>query len=81
MGKISGEERRVMRAALYARVSTEQQEKEGTSLDTQMEACEQYCESKGYEITYRFKEAFTGAEIVRPELEKLKPQYCQRLLS
>lgn len=28
-----------MRAAIYCRVSTEDQEREGTSLDSQLEAC------------------------------------------
>jgi site-specific DNA recombinase len=39
-----------MKAAIYCRVSTEDQEREGTSLQTQLEACLAYCELKGYQI-------------------------------
>jgi site-specific DNA recombinase len=36
-----------MRAANYFRVSTDNQEAEGTSLQTQLEACREYCQGKG----------------------------------
>jgi len=39
-----------MRTAIYCRVSTEDQEKEGTNLQTQLEACLRYCQEKGYEV-------------------------------
>jgi len=45
-----------MKAAIYCRVSTEDQEREGTSLQTQMEACLKYCHDKGYEVAYRFSD-------------------------
>ena len=48
-----------MRATPYCRVSTEDQEREGTSLHTQLEACINYCRDKGYEVTYRFSEAYS----------------------
>ena len=39
-----------MRAIIYCRVSTEGQERDGTSLQTQMEACRKYCQDRYYEV-------------------------------
>lgn len=61
-----------MKAAIYCRVSTEGQEQDGTSLQTQLEACLKYCKLKNYEVEYRFKEAFSGLALERPELRKLR---------
>ena len=61
-----------MRAAIYCRVSTEDQEKEGTSLQTQIEACRNYCQDKGYDIAYRFREAYSGLTLERPKLNELR---------
>ena len=49
-----------MRAAIYCRVSTEDQEREGTSLQTQLEACLAYSQHKGYQIARRFSETYSG---------------------
>jgi len=59
-------------AAVYCRVSTEDQEKEGTSLHTQLEACLNYCQSKGYEVAYRYSEAYSGLTLDRPQLNELR---------
>lgn len=61
-----------MKAAIYCRVSTDNQEREGTSLQTQMEACFTYCQEKDYEVSYRFSEAYSGLSLERPELDKLR---------
>lgn len=61
-----------MKTAVYCRVSTEGQEQEGTSLQTQLEACLKYCQDKGYDVSYRFSEAFSGLSLERPELDKLR---------
>jgi site-specific DNA recombinase len=61
-----------MKAAVYCRVSTDNQEKEGTSLQTQLEHCLKYCQSKGYEVTHKFSEAYSGLSLERPELDKLR---------
>ena len=45
-----------MKAAIYCRVSTEDQKSEGTSLQTQREACRDYCQGKVYDMAYRFSE-------------------------
>jgi site-specific DNA recombinase len=39
-----------MKVAIYCRVSTEGQEQDGTSLQTQLEACRKYCEARRYEV-------------------------------
>jgi len=59
-------------AAVYCRVSTEDQEKEGTSLQTQYEACYKYCQEKGYHVAHRFSEAHSGLNIDRPKLSELR---------
>ena len=59
-------------AAIYCRVSTDNQEREGTSLQTQLENCLTYCRGKGYDVSYRFSEAYSGLSLERPELDKLR---------
>ena len=61
-----------MKAAIYCRVSTDNQEAEGTSLQTQLEACLTYCQGKGYEVAYRFSEAYSGLTLDRPKLNELR---------
>ncbi|MDO8491349.1 MAG: recombinase family protein [Dehalococcoidia bacterium] len=60
------------RADIYCRVSTENQETEGTSLQTQLEACMKYRQSKGYDVAYCFSETYSGLSLERPELDKLR---------
>ena len=59
-------------ALIYCRVSTEDQEKEGTSLHTQLEACLKYCHEKGYQVARKFTETYSGLTLERPELAKLR---------
>jgi len=61
-----------MKAAIYCRVSTESQEQEGTSLQTQLEACKKYCQVKGYEVAFQFSEAWSGLSLERPKLAELR---------
>jgi site-specific DNA recombinase len=61
-----------MKAAIYCRVSTEGQEQDGTSLQTQLEACLKYCHERDYEVGYQFKEAYSGLSLERPKLNELR---------
>ena len=61
-----------MKAAIYCRVSTEGQEQGGTSLQTQLEACDKYCQVKGYEVAYQLSEAWSGLSLERPKLAELR---------
>ena len=63
-----------MRAALYARVSTEDQEREGTSLDSQREACLAKAKELGYEVPdeYILAEVYSGLTMERPKLDELR---------
>ena len=63
---------KAMKASIYCRVSTDDQEKEGTSLKTQMESCLNYCKEKGYEVSHRFSEAYSGLTLDRPKLRELQ---------
>ena len=59
-------------AAIYSRVSTDNQEAEGTSLQTQLEACLKYCQDKSYDVRYRFSEAYSGLTLERHKLNELR---------
>jgi site-specific DNA recombinase len=58
-------------AAIYSRVSTDEQAK-GYSLKTQIEACQAYAHERGYTVTATFSDDYTGAAIDRPALNKLR---------
>ena len=61
-----------MKCAIYCRVSTDDQDKEGTSLQTQLEACRNYCQEKGYDTVYRYSETYSGLTLDRPQLNELR---------
>ncbi len=63
---------KTVKAAIYCRVSTEDQEKEGTSLQTQLEACLKYCQDKGYQVARKFSETYSGLTLDRPKLTELR---------
>lgn len=61
-----------MRAVLYARVSTDLQEKEAT-IQSQVEALRKYGLDKGYTVVGEYlDEGYSGATLTRPSLEKLR---------
>jgi site-specific DNA recombinase len=60
------------KAAIYCRVSTDDQEREGTSLKTQLEACNEYCQAKDYQVFRQFKESYSGLTLDRPKLNELR---------
>jgi DNA invertase Pin-like site-specific DNA recombinase len=61
-----------MQAALYVRVSTEDQAREGFSLDAQTKRLEAHCRVKGWTVhdVYR-DEGCSGRNIDRPEYERM----------
>jgi len=63
-----------MKAAIYCRVSTEDQEREGTSLDSQLRACQDKARELGYELNeaYTIRETYSGLTLDRPKLDQLR---------
>jgi site-specific DNA recombinase len=61
-----------MKAAIYCRVSTDDQDKEGTSLQTQLEACLKYCQELDYHVSRKFTETYSGLTLERPQLTQLR---------
>lgn len=61
-----------MRAALYARVSTEDQAREGYSLDAQIKRMEAYCRVRGWEVADVYRdEGCSGRTNDRPEYNRM----------
>ncbi|MCL1983999.1 MAG: recombinase family protein [Methanomassiliicoccaceae archaeon] len=61
-----------MRAALYARVSTEDQATEGYSLDAQMKSLEAYCRSRGWTPAGRYvDDGYSGRNTERPAYKEM----------
>lgn len=59
-------------AAIYTRVSTDEQAQTGTSLATQEAACRAYCERAGWEVVaVESDEGVSGATMVRPALARV----------
>jgi len=63
-----------MEAAIYCRVSTEDQEREGTSLQSQLEACKKLAQEQGYEAPEEFiaEETYSGLSLDRPKLNEVR---------
>ena len=69
------------RAAIYVRVSTGQQEEEGSSLETQEERCRAFATERGYDLDeeHVYREVHTGVELwERPELTALREAVRRR---
>jgi len=61
-----------MRAALYVRVSTEDQARDGFSLDAQTKRLQAYCKVRGWEIADIYRdEGFSGTNTGRPEYQRM----------
>ncbi|MFC1972379.1 recombinase family protein [Chloroflexota bacterium] len=63
-----------MKAAIYCRVSTEDQEREGSSLISQKEACLKKAQELGYSVSDEFiiLETYSGLSLNRPKLDQLR---------
>ena len=60
------------RAAIYARVSTDEQAEKGYSLQTQVEACREYAASHSLQVITEIKDDCSGASLDRPGLDELR---------
>jgi len=68
-------------AAIYIRVSSAQQETDGTSLDTQLERCRAYAAEQGLSVSdeHVYRKVHTGTELwQRPKLTALREAVRRR---
>lgn len=61
-----------MRCITYARVSTDAQERDGTSLDSQEEACAELATERGWTVVRRLRDAASGFYLDRDGIEELR---------
>ncbi len=67
------ETNRILKAALYTRVSSEEQAQHGSSMETQLDALRKNAKANGYKIVQEYSDpGFTGASLDRPGLSKLR---------
>jgi len=63
---------KMKRVAIYTRVSTEDQAKEGFSLDAQMEKLRSYCSARDWKIVKEYVDnGYSGRDINRPAYKKM----------
>ncbi len=73
----------LVRVAVYARVSTEDQAKEGFSLEAQRERLRAYCTAKGWQVAKEYvDEGYSGRDVRRPAYQQmiLERDYWDTLL-
>lgn len=61
-----------MRAVVYSRVSTDAQERDGTSLDTQERACLDQAADRGWNVVRCIRDAASGATLEREGIAELR---------
>ena len=61
-----------MKAIIYSRVSTDAQERDGTSLDTQERACAEFAAERGWQVVRRIRDVGSGALLEREGLGELR---------
>jgi site-specific DNA recombinase len=66
------------RAAIYARVSSEEQ-REGQTIDSQIAELERFAEGQGWDVVGVYKdEGWSGALLSRPELDRLRDDAARK---
>ncbi|WP_044736366.1 recombinase family protein [Geobacillus kaustophilus] len=61
-----------MKVAIYVRVSTEEQAKEGFSIPAQRERLRAFCTSQGWEIVQEYiEEGWSAKDLERPQMQRL----------
>ena len=64
-----------MRAAIYARVSTDDQARDGYSIPDQLKRLNAYCKAKGWKVAGEFvDDGFSGRNIDRPQYQRMMEQ-------
>jgi site-specific DNA recombinase len=61
-----------MRAIVYSRVSTDAQERDGTSLDTQERAGLDFAQAQGWQVVETIRDAASGFSLDRPGIERVR---------
>ena len=61
-----------MRAIVYSRVSTDAQERDGTSLDTQERACLDFARQQGWRVAEAIRDTASGYTLDRPGMERIR---------
>ncbi|MDN9009858.1 recombinase family protein [Brevibacillus laterosporus] len=62
----------ITRVAIYVRVSTDEQAKEGFSIPAQRERLRAFCQSQGWEIIEEYvEEGWSAKDIQRPQMQRL----------
>jgi site-specific DNA recombinase len=61
-----------MRAIVYSRVSTDAQERDGTSLETQERACLELAADRGWRVVRCIRDAASGGTLERDGIEELR---------
>ena len=62
------------RCVLYSRVSTDAQERVGTSLETQERACLEHAEAMGWRVVEVIRDTASGYTLDRPGMERIRSQ-------
>jgi site-specific DNA recombinase len=61
-----------MRVIVYSRVSTDAQERDGTSLDTQERACLDFARQQGWRVVEPIRDTASGYTLDRPGMERIR---------
>src|SRR3954453_2407801 len=61
-----------MRAIVYSRVSTDAQERDGTSLDTQERACLDFARQRGWRVVETIRDTASGYTLDRPGMDRIR---------
>ena len=71
---------RQLRAVVYSRVSTDAQERDGTSLDTQERASQEYVADNGWIPIESIRDTASGYSLDRPGIEKVRMMLRQGMV-
>ena len=66
------------RAVCYLRVSTHMQERDGVSLDAQLDLARRFCDLRGFDLLETYVDTMTGTSDARPGLAKLEADLKRR---